>query len=507
MVVLGQEPTMYECRVLYIGSAPPVETLKGLDAVQEPLRQRYPQNLEEVSGVDATLCVLPTALEMRYVSSGEVVQFPLEKLSICAGVRAVNVIDGSTGQQVRKFVPVNNIQQESSHPAIFAAIIRRTKGRQIAECHMFICNSTRDALHLVNASATANMAFRKQHGQRVETSTHGNDVIVVKSGIANGYSDGEHGSTVNYEPQSYRQPDIETVRIDTNESNLESRHYQIQQSRESVPEPETIYITFDKSNLKPKGDGNMEVTHNVRQTRRSEEHIRPTYIEAPVPAPVPVFRPMYMNGPPPRPNYAIRHIAPPPPQPVMMQRPVLIRSPPPPQPMMVRQPQRMYTKRVIAPPPPPPRFISQPPMVVRSRARSASPIGRYNSEIRAPKKGTYQPKWEGIGRPKSDIAATRMSRRDMYDYPPPPPPNIEFFQQAGSPREMHLNERAFSRRMHADNRISREHHGYNYPTAYDLHSAMLYDRPTTKSNPRYSSSSSGSSDEGGRNNRLRSSRR
>ena len=504
MVVLGQEPIMFESPVLYIGSAPPVETLKGLDAIQEPLRKRYPENLSEVVGADAKLCVLPTVLEMRYVGSGETVQWPLDRLSICAGVRVVTVVDGTTGKQSRQFVPVNTIQPESDHPAIFAAIIRRNKGRQIAECHMFICNSTRDALHLVNAAATANMALRKQHGRRVETTTQGNDVIVVKSGVANGYSDAEHNSAVNYEQQSYRQPDYDTVRIETNESNLDSTHFQIQQSTVSAPEPETIYITFDKSNLKPKGDGNLEVTHTARQSRRSEEYSsRPTYVEAPAPSPVPVYRPMYMNGPPPpRHSYTIRHVSPPP-QPMMMQRPVLVRPPPPPQPMLVRQP--MYTKRVIAPPPPP-RYVSQPPMVVRSRARSASPIGRYSSEIRPSKKGTYQPKWEGNARSKSEAAAPRMSRREMYDYPPPPPQNIEFFQQAGSPREMHLNERAFSRRMHADHRITRDHQGYHYPTAYDLHSAMLYDRPTTKSNPRYSSSSSSSSDEGGRN-RIRSSRR
>ncbi|XP_045170759.2 uncharacterized protein LOC123533187 [Mercenaria mercenaria] len=502
---------MYECRVLYIGSAPPIETLKGLDALQEPLKQRYPSNLEDVEGIDAKLCVLPTALEITYVASGQVVQFPLDRLSICAGVRACNVVDGTTGEERRQFVPVNTVQEESRNPAIFAAIIRRSKGRQIAECHMFICNSTRDALHLVNAAATANMTFKKQRGQRVETSTQGNDVIVIRSEVENGHPGGNVANG-GYETQTYGQTEQNTVHVQSGVSQVGSQHFQIQQSKVESPEPNTIYITFDKSNLIPRGDDRMEVRHTARQSRRIEEYDRPEYIEAPqlapAPTPAPALRPVhvpYVDVPTPRHNYALRTIAPPPPppQPYMMHRPMLVRPPPPPAPVMIRPPQRLYTKRVIAPPPPPQRFVSQPPMFVRSRARSASPIGRYNSEIRVSKKGAYQPKWEGIGRPKSDVAAPRMSRRDMYERQPPPP---QFFQQPGAPRDMFLNERAFSHRMHADNRISREHHGHHYPTAYELHDAMLYDRPMTKSNPRYSSSSS-SSDDGNRNTRLRSSRR
>lgn len=493
---MGQDSTMYECRVLYIGSAPPIETLKGIDALQEPLRQRYPNNLEDVEGIDAVIRVLPAALEVKYIASNEVVQFPLDRLSICAGVRAVTVTDGTTGETVRQFVPVNTVQQDSRHPAIFAAIIRRSKGRQIAECHMFICNSTRDALHLVNAAATANMAFKKQKGQRVEATSQENDVIVVRSGVINGYSNGVNIADDPPVIQSYRAAEDNTIRIGSDVNDYGPDHFKIKQAQVEGPEPQTIYITFDKSNLVPKGEDTMQVAYTSRQSRKTEEYSKPMYVEAP--RPVPIQRPVTVPYAPPV------VLPPPPPRPVMVQRPILVRPPPP---MMVVRPpppqQRLYSKRVVAPPPP--RFISQPPVYYRTRARSASPIGRFNSETRTSKRETYQPKWRGDVRAKSDVAAPRMSRRDFH-YERPPQRSLDFFQQAGDPRAMYFNERAFSRRMHADNRIMPDHTAYHYPTAYELHDAMMHDRPTTKSNPRYSSSSSSSSD-AGRNTRIRSSRR
>lgn len=502
MVVLGEQSTMYECRVLYIGSAPPIETLKGMDALQEPLRQRYPVNLDDVEGIDALIRVLPTALEVQYITSGQVIQFPLDRLSICAGVRAVNVTDGTTGETVRQFVPLNTVQPDSNHPAIFAAIIRRNKGRQIAECHMFICNSTRDALHLVNASATANMTFKKQRGQRVEATSQSNDVIVVRSDVSHEFAnngDFTNGAEV---IQTYTPPENHTITVESDVNNIQPKHYQVQQPNVEVSKPKTIYISFDKTNLVPKGDDTLQVTHTERQSQRTEEYSRPRYVEAPrlVPTPRPVHVP-YVEYP----TQRLRPIAPPqpPPRPMLVQRPLLVRPAPPPMMVAPPPPQRLYTKRFIAPPQP--RFVSQPPIYYRSRARSASPIGRNISETRI-KRDAYQPKWQGVTRPKSDVAAPRLSRHEQYERPPPPPPPLEFFQESGDPRAMHLNERAFSRRMHADNRIMPEHPAFHYPTAYELHDAMLYDRPTTKSNPKYSSSSSSSSDDG-RGNRRRNIRR
>lgn len=478
---------MYECRVLYIGSAPPVETLKGIDALQEPLRQRYPKNLEDVEGIDAKIRVLPTDLEVTYTASGQVVNFPLIRLNICAAVRAINVVDATTGETSRQFVAVNTVEQDSRHPAIFAAIIRRSKGRQIAECHMFVCNSTRDALHLVNATATANMALKQGN---MENRTEGspvqeNDVVVIRSEVADDYAS---------------RPVVNGARISQSTINhLDPVHFQIKQTRSEPPaEPETIYITFDKTNLIPKGEDTMELRHTPR---RNES--RATYITVPTSrafAEAPAMRSFVDVRP-----YTLRPIAPPPPPPppppVLVPRPL----PPPPPPVMIRPPQRMYTRRVIAPVPQ--RFISQPRMYYRTRARSASPVQgrRFESETRVrSSKGLFQPKWQGTPRARSEMGY-RMSRRDNFERPSPTlmysgPPRD--FRQ---PENMFINERAFSRRINGDHMISRAPGGYYYPTAYDLNGGMMYDRPTTKSNPRYSSSSE--SDDGGRNSPLRSFRR
>ncbi|KAL4223777.1 hypothetical protein ACF0H5_017243 [Mactra antiquata] len=498
MVVLNSghdESNMYSCRVLYIGSAPPVETLKGIEALQEPLRQRFPNNVDEVEGIDANVRVLPTDLEVTYQQSGQTLHFPLDRLTICAGVTAVNITDATTGAKHRQFVPLNTIQHDSRNPAIFAAIIRRSQGRQIAECHMFVCNSSRDALHLVNAAATANMALKQQKKSRkmTDTSGYGNDVVVIKTGVvdvpSNGFMNGDHQQT-RTDTQYVQEVDIPP---------LEPQHYKIQQPPgPRASSPETIYVSFDKTNLVSTGDDTMEV--RSRQPAPSPRYVeqqsfsyRPIAPPPPQPRPVPVMiaRPQPIPPPPPpRPVMIRTRPAPPPPQPIIVRPP-----PPPPQPIYVRAPappppQRMYSRRMVTVPPPPTRYVSPAPVYARTRARSVSPI-RY-AERSSKKEGLYQPKWVGeTKRPASDIGF-RMSRRDQYEYQGPP----RDFRQPGN---MFLNERAFSRRVHADDRISQMSPGYAYPNAYDYTDFRMYDRPTTKSNPRYSSSES--SDDG-RDNRM-----
>lgn len=452
MVVLtSAESKMYECRVLYIGSAPPVDTLKGVEALQEPLRHRYPTDLDQVEGIDATIRVLPTALEITYHASGQKVLFPLDRLTICAGVRAVTVIDGSTGDQVRRFVPVNTVEQDSRHPAIFAAIIRRNKGRQIAECHAFICNNTRDALHLVNATATANMALKKQRGYQInDTNGYDGNVAVVHAEVYNDY--GHTNGTTIHETKTYNNNQSNgEVYISTNASRMDGQHYKAETPRVEAEEPETIYITFDKSNLTPTGQDRMELRSSTTYTRPTTTYTRPSntytrsYIQEAPPSPRPVRYSVYPTGPP----------APPPPPPMMFARPM--------QPVLVRPPpQRMYARRVISPPPPM-RFVAPAPVYVRSRARSASPIRYASSEVKY-KKDQYMPKWSG--KPASD-SGFRRSRKDQFDRYGPRP-------MAGPPMGP----------------------AYMYPNAYGYPNFPgFYDRPTTKSNPRYSSSSSSDDDD------------
>lgn len=482
MVVIGsvQGQVMYQCRVLYIGSAPPIETLKGTEALQRPLRERYPVDMDDVRGIDAMLAVLPDALQLTYTESGQVVQFPLSNLTICAAMRAVNVVDGATGEKNRSFVPVNTIESDSSQPTIFSAIIRRSQGRQIAECHMFICDSTRDALHLVNTTATANMALKQSSKLNESRFSNGGSVRYVTSnnegyqmtngGMVNGDYEGDTiyiKTSATMEP-AYHPPQPQQTITQTiiNEPN----HYQVQTPMPvSRPNP-PIYVGFDKSHLIPKDDHTMMVAPAPPMPVAV-----PRMVMRPAPQPVMV----------PRPRYVIqRPMPPPPPRPVLMMRPrpVYYGPPPPimrpmpvpmPMPMpMVRAPfppppSRMYARRVMSPPP---RLYPQP-VVVRSRPRSASPGYGTRSELRSRVSHTkYQPKWGG----HSDIGDYRKSRIDNYE-----PPRDYMF----------LNERAFSRRINTDNRFSRDYPSQHYPTAYDMQGAMYYDRPTTKSNPRYSSSS------------------
>lgn len=445
--------------MLYIGSAPPIDTLKGTDALQEPLRQRYPTDLDQVEGIDAIVRVLPTALEVTYNASGQRVLFPLDRLTICAAVRAVTLIDGTTGEETRQFVPVNTVQQDSRHPAIFAGIIRRNKGRQIAECHAFICNSTRDALHLVNATATANMALKEQlglgHTIHHDANNYEGDVAVVHATVVNGNST-MNGTTVRESRTYSSNHGNNEVYISAGARKMDATHYKADTPVVDSPEPETIYITFDKTNLTPTGQDQLELRPRSTYTERR-------YIQETPPSPRPVRYSLYST---------------PPPAPMMYPRPL------PPQPMLIRAPppQRMYARRVMSPPPPM-RYAAPPPVFLKSRARSASPHGhRYAaSELRLPSRGQYQPKWSG----KTVSDSGWRSRREQFD-------------RYGPRNNMFMNEKAFSRRVNGDQRMTGvpivPAPGYIYPAPYGYPGPAYYDRPTTKSNPRYSSSSSSDDD-------------
>ena len=140
--------------VLYIGSAVPLETSQGLEAVQQPLRARYPvDNDETIQGVLSTISVLPEGIQLRFQGeSSPPILFLFSSLSMCAAVRCVKITDPSTGVTSPRFVPLASPQAggvNSSRPAIFTAITRRTKGRQVLECHGFVTNTPKDALELV----------------------------------------------------------------------------------------------------------------------------------------------------------------------------------------------------------------------------------------------------------------------------------------------------------------------------------------------------------------------
>ena len=532
MVVLRDQQPLCVRQALYLGTAAPIQTAKGIDAVQRPLTERYKGDLSQVEGIPCELSVWPDCLEMQYNSTGEIIQFPLRNLTICAAVRCIDTVNGSTGEITKQFVPINIVMSDSKHPAIFTAIIRRSQGRQILECHSFICKSNRDALLLVSATGTANMALKRNVGKVTETASQYEDGIpVVHMAQQNGYSSADDSRNVTSETHlnrygtEYQEPSNQTLLVKSSIETGEQQQYTTTTTARGITtekgDDNTIYITFDKSNLVSTGESTLKVDNtNVSQDYAGEGRVihasdrsvvieKPVYVDVPAPQVAPPPRPVVIEAP----RYYLRPapLPPPPPQQVVYRRPVPIppprpvvvpaqlppppqivyRAPPPPPPappVVVRTtmapappPQRIYTRRVV--PAHQRRFLSpQPPVVVRARyprSRSASP-GYARSEFHVRSEPVR------VSRVTGHHSDPGIGGGEFSNFIPP----STTYGQYGHP--MFLNERAFSKRMNADQRISGFRAPYNHPSAYDFQNAMELEQMTYKSNPKYSSSSSGS---------------
>lgn len=145
--------------VLYLGSAVPLETSVGLEALQMPLRDRYltTDSGQKVSGIDAVLTVFSSGLLMQYPGDdSSSTWFPMQTLHMCAAVRAVYT------QGSAQFVSVDSPQaQTTREPPLFAVIMRRSRGVKVLECHVFVCKSTESALAFVQSCTHA---FQHQEG-------------------------------------------------------------------------------------------------------------------------------------------------------------------------------------------------------------------------------------------------------------------------------------------------------------------------------------------------------
>lgn len=133
------------CRVLYLGSAVPHVTKDGLQGIQEPLKDLYPdQGPLSAKGIDSWLSVWSNGLLLENVdeSRREVTRFfHIETLHYCAAVRHV-IVPSSGSERAEKFLPLDSPfarHASPSHPPIFACILRRTTGIKVLECHAFIC--------------------------------------------------------------------------------------------------------------------------------------------------------------------------------------------------------------------------------------------------------------------------------------------------------------------------------------------------------------------------------
>uniref|UniRef100_A0A1B6MHK3 PID domain-containing protein n=1 Tax=Graphocephala atropunctata TaxID=36148 RepID=A0A1B6MHK3_9HEMI len=156
--MMNDSTPICRCRVLYLGSAVPHVTKDGLQGIQEPLRELYPeQGALGARGIDSWLSVWSNGLLLENVDENhkKVTRFfPIDTLHYCAAVRYVlvpekNSVSSSTQP---RFLPLDSPFARSpnpSHPPLFAAILRRTMGIKVLECHTFICKREMAANALV----------------------------------------------------------------------------------------------------------------------------------------------------------------------------------------------------------------------------------------------------------------------------------------------------------------------------------------------------------------------
>ncbi|XP_064487656.1 uncharacterized protein LOC135399845 [Ornithodoros turicata] len=159
------------CRVLYLGSAVPHITKDGLQGIQEPLRELYPeQGPVAARGIDSWLSVWSNGILLENVDESRRQHtrfFPIETLHYCAAVRHV-IVPGSSGtEHVEKFLPLDSPFARHAgplQPPLFACILRRTIGIKVLECHVFICKREAAANALVRCCfhAYADCTYAKQ---------------------------------------------------------------------------------------------------------------------------------------------------------------------------------------------------------------------------------------------------------------------------------------------------------------------------------------------------------
>lgn len=401
MVILDDHSPMVKTRVLYIGSAVPLDTVAGLEAIQGPLRERYPVDDEaSIEGIDAWISVTNSYIQMQYVNDpDQIVQFPISSLTLCAAVRCISTVNTATGEKGTKFVSLNDPSaggENSKRPAIFTAITRRTQGRKVLECHGFICSSPKEALGLVKCASIAGKNY-KQNGtiksnrptyQRLSTNTNGaTDPLldgastlnrmsngpsaftaptVTQNGVSNGAPmrlvPGEPVAHVTAGPEFFEP--VSTQGYFYSSNNAEVKKYNIAKLGRNINKE------------------NADITSSA-QSERQAPTVTPINGYAPIPTPrqgppkvAPGPPPVYIRLP--RQQYSAAPPMPPPPM------PVFYRPPPPP----------FYGRpRFFSPPPPrfrphpqfrmppgaPPPMMAAPIYVRRPRGGSAGSRSRSNS--------------------------------------------------------------------------------------------------------------------------------
>lgn len=159
------------CRVLYLGSAVPRQSKDGLQGIQEPLRSLYPsEGAVGAKGIDSWLSVWSNGILLENVDENrkQVTRFfPIDSLHYCAAVRQVLIPERGNANPEPKFLPLDSPfarAPKAQHPPIFAAILRRTTGIKVLECHVFICKREAAANALVRCCfhAYADNSYARQ---------------------------------------------------------------------------------------------------------------------------------------------------------------------------------------------------------------------------------------------------------------------------------------------------------------------------------------------------------
>lgn len=168
---MGDSTPICRCRVLYLGSAVPRQSKDGLQGIQEPLRSLYPSDgASGARGIDSWLSVWSNGILLENVDENrkQVTRFfPIESLHYCAAVRQVLIPERGNSNPEPKFLPLDSPfarTPRAQHPPIFAAILRRTTGIKVLECHVFICKREAAANALVRCCfhAYADNSYAKQ---------------------------------------------------------------------------------------------------------------------------------------------------------------------------------------------------------------------------------------------------------------------------------------------------------------------------------------------------------
>lgn len=88
---MSEATPICRCRVLYLGSSVPQQTKDGLQGIQEPLQELYPdQGATGARGIDSWLSVWSNGILLENVDENhkKITRFfPIESLHYCAAVR------------------------------------------------------------------------------------------------------------------------------------------------------------------------------------------------------------------------------------------------------------------------------------------------------------------------------------------------------------------------------------------------------------------------------------